>query len=131
MRKIKVIKEYDVDELYTIRGYVNDRKNVRYIQFSFYSGDPIIQTRLGYSAYNVVVFKSEIDAFKFLVEFVSSKDRKNKYNISWDIVPYKASAANDVDVEATYSEVNTKYGPCFRMSNIRTLTPYEKLRYTY
>lgn len=78
--------------MYTWRGKTLDG-HYRYIQYRFNDtkglAKPIIQTKFGYSAYNVVVFETKEEAENFLEKFATSKRRRQQYYVVWDLVEYK------------------------------------------
>ena len=120
MNSYKIIRspEVSVNKMYTVRGFVGDPKmrNDRYIQFSDYTGEPIINTRCAYSLRNVVTFSSESEAFDFMMNFIGHPDRRNKYYIDWKIIPYRPSSS---DMEYTFKEFDSKYGKCYFISKAR------------
>ena len=107
----KIVKESKmVDKMYTIHGYVGDPKlkNDRYIQQSAWTGEPIINTRCAYRAGSVVCFESKDQAQSFLKKFVSDPNRKNKYNIDWNVIEYRPGLVKGWGV--IFREVDSKYG---------------------
>lgn len=99
----------DVKTIYTLHGYVVNPiyKNDRYIQISWHTGEPIINTRCAYMAGKVVCFETEDDAYNFIERFMTDPCRKNKHYINWKVIKYRER--KNCDVEFT-ENVDPRYG---------------------
>lgn len=107
----KIIKEaIATDRMYTLHGFVGDPKerNDRYIQVSIWTGEPVIQTRCGYMAGNVVCFYSKEDAYAFIERFMTDPNRKNKHYINWQVIDYRPYDWKNRSYN--FREVKSKYG---------------------
>ena len=108
--------EEKVDNLYVIKLAKSVYGKTRYshIQFSPWTGDPIINTDFGYRAGLVVAFKSMDQAKMFYISFFGKRGR---FNEGWQIYPYKPAYSKQM--EYSFREVDTKYGRCLTLSNVR------------
>ena len=99
-----------VEKMYTIHGYIGDPSlnYTRYIQLSYYSGKPIIQSRFGYSAGRVICFESKGQAYHFINMFMNDPERKNKNYIRWDVIEYKPMVSSFYRI--SLRENDSKYG---------------------
>ena len=108
-----------VNKMYTLHGYVGnpEERNDRYIQQSWYTGEPFIQTRLGYMAGNVICFVSKEEAYDFVEKFMTNPDRKNTHYINWKVIEYKPQGIKDKSI--TFKEINSKkYGRFYTIERI-------------
>lgn len=103
-----------VSKMYTLHGFVGDPSSnyTRYIQRSWYTGRPIIQSRFGYCAGNVVCFKSEKQAYDFIEKFMTDPDRKNKHDINWKVIRYKPLSNQS---KISFKEKESKYGEYYTL----------------
>lgn len=105
----KVIKgETVVDKMYTLHGYVGDPVlgNDRYIQLSWHTKNPIINTRCAYSAGLVVCFTTKREAYDFITNYMSDPRRNVKYHINWKVIEYRPTGYKN----RVFAEKKSKYG---------------------
>ncbi len=99
---------------YTLKGTSLNPENKntpsRWIQFNVrsYSNkvNPILCTRCQYSWYGVVAFRTIEDAKIFAFNFDNSSDRREGYNVRWEVIPYRSNALGG------FRDTDTKYGKC-------------------
>lgn len=111
---IKVVDETgnqvkEVEKLYVVKmpRNVNGHTRYSYIQFSAWSGEPIINTDIGYNFYSVLAFDNAKDAEEFMVKFLADRGRSDE---AWAVYEYKPQ--NNSEFEFTYRPYNTKFGNC-------------------
>lgn len=110
-----------VDKMYIIRGErrVFGKKVYKHIQFNprSRSGNPIIQTDLAYRVYNVIAFTNKDEARSFMKNFFQTRVEQLIGDTTWKIAEYRPSY-ND-DYVMTFKRVNTIYGSCYTIENIK------------
>ena len=100
----------NVNEVYTLKGTaIGTPTDIRYIQLSrgWYTCRPIVNTRMAYNMGNVIVFETKSDAEDFIDKFMKSPNRKTKYDIVWEVIPYRTNKNCNYE----FKELNDKeYG---------------------
>lgn len=100
-----------VEKMYTLHGFVGDPslRNDRYIQRSWYTGKPVINTRCGYRAGDVVCFTTKKEAYDFITNYMSDPRRKVKYHINWKVIEYRPQGNGPTSFAECMSEHGTYY----------------------
>ena len=108
-----------IDKMYIIRGErrVFGKKVYKHIQFNPMSGNPIIQTDLAYRAYNVVAFTNKDEARAFMKNFFQTRVEQLIGDTTWKIAEYNPAYNNDYVI--TFKRVNTIYGSCYTIEDIK------------
>lgn len=112
----------NIDKVYTIVGKTgNGYGRNRYVQHNPESDRPMIVTFTGYTSRNVIVFTNRIAAENFLGNFLSSKSRRQQYNIDWEIIQYKPygykSRLREYEL---ISKFDREYGYYYKLKLIKT-----------
>lgn len=117
--KYTVKTEETRNTLYTFRKprYVCGKKCYSYIQFNTRSVEknPIIVTDLQYQAFNSVLFTNKKDMFDFSIKFFMNRHDNSWHD--WEFVEYKPANSKEI-TNINVRKVDTKYGPCYKVSSI-------------
>jgi len=107
-----------VDKMYIIRGErrVFGKKVYKHIQFNYMSGNPIIQTDIGYRQGDVVAFSNREEARAFMKNFFQTRVEQLIGDVRWKIVEYHPQV--DKDFTITFTGTNTIYGRCYKIDSI-------------
>ena len=93
---------------YTLKGISRNPEHAntpqRWIQVGR-SGNPILCTRLQYSWYRTILFETEEEAKIFAFNFSNSDNRREDYNVKWEVIPYKTETAHN-----KFFDINSEYG---------------------
>ena len=102
-KKLYVLKRFE--------GPMN--KRFSFIQFSYRTGKPVINSDIGYKLGSYVTFDNKEDACKFLKTFLTEKDR---WNEEWAVCEYEPQNRKDLNFE--YKETYTRFGKCLHLCRV-------------
>ena len=118
----------DIDEVYTIVGKTgNGHGRNRYVQYNPESDRPIIVTYAAYTSKNLIVFTNKVAAENFLGNFLSSRSRRQQYNIEWEIIQYKPHGYKSrLSEYELIDKFDKEYGYYYKLKLIETKYLKEK-----
>lgn len=102
------------EKLYVLKRFEGPmNKRFSFIQFSLHTGQPVINSDIGYRMGSYVTFNNKKDACEFLKTFLTEKDR---WDEEWVVCEYKPQNHKNLDFE--YKETYTRFGKCLHLYRV-------------